>query len=29
MSSGSDKSAPRPPRPASVVWAHKYGQNVH
>ncbi len=29
MSSGSDESAPRPPRPASVIWAHKYGQNVH
>ncbi len=29
MSSGSDESAPRPPRPASVVWAHKYGRNVH
>ncbi len=29
MSSGSDESAPRPPRPGSVVWAHKNGQNVH
>jgi len=29
MSSGSDWSAPRPPRPTSVVWAHKYGQSMH
>ncbi len=29
MSSGSDESAPRPPRPAIVVWAHRYGQGVH
>ncbi len=27
--SGSDESAPRPPRPACVVWAHKCGQSVH
>jgi len=29
MSSGSDESTRRPPHPASVVWAHKYRQNVH
>ncbi len=29
MFSGSDASAPRPPRLASVVWAQNYGQNVH